>query len=140
MTTLLEELRAVAEKKIEPLLTRREELRKELAEIDADLAAAQRALAALDGKPAEKPAKPTKKRRQQKRSAPEEEVLAKMAEVLEAGGGKMPRTDLLDTLKEKLALGGYGLTGLKQRFERLLGQDDRFACRGASVNLSSKAT
>lgn len=138
--TLLEELKAVADKRIDPLLKRREVLQKELDEIDAELAAAQKAIAALEGKSEAPAAKKPTTRKSNKKKASVEEVLKVMEAELKRLGGKIGVADHMDAVKDKLREAGYGLTGLKQRFEKLLKEDDRFVCKGKSVSLSAKGS
>ncbi|QDT69455.1 hypothetical protein MalM25_23930 [Planctomycetes bacterium MalM25] len=134
--SLLEELKAVANKRIGPLLEKREKLQKELEALDKEISTAQRAMDALEGKtPAAKSEK--KKRKNSKPSASPEKVLAVLKAELKRGGGKMSKADLVAAVKEKLS-GDYGLTGLKQRAEKLIAEKEEFAVKGNSVSLSAK--
>ncbi|MEN0111028.1 MAG: hypothetical protein AAF805_09915, partial [Planctomycetota bacterium] len=82
-------------------------------------------------------AKKTKKRAPQKASAPRDHVLKTIETVLADAGGKLDRDELLVETKEKLRGEGYGLTGLMQRFNKIVTEEDRFAARANSVSLKA---
>lgn len=139
--SLLQEIKAVVDKRIDPLLNRRKELQAELETIEAEIGIAQQAISALEGKPAasapQARVKATRKRN--KSSASVEKVLEVMTAELKRGGGKLSKADLLGATKDKLKDAGFGLTGLKQRAEKLMAEEDRFVLKGNSVSMSAKA-
>jgi hypothetical protein len=135
-TPLEDKLRAVAEEHLNPLLEKRKALRAELEVVEKEIDAAEKAIAgASAGAPVKKAA--AKKRSPQKASAPRDHVLEVATKLLDEKGGKLGRKDLLDVTKERLREEGYGLTGLMQRFNKLVEEEDRFVVRGNSVSLSA---
>lgn len=139
--TLLEELKAVADKRIDPLLERRTALEEELKDLNKEIATAQRAISVLEGKdsaPAAPKIAEKKSRKNNKPSASVEKVLEVLTAELKRGGGKLSKVDLVASAKEKLREAGFGLTGVKQRAEKILKESDQFACKGNSVSLSAK--
>lgn len=137
--SLLQEIKAVVDKRIDPLLKRRKELQAELETIEAEIGTAQQAISALEGKPAASAQKAKVARKRNKSSASVEKVIEAMTAELKRGGGKLSKADLMEATKEKLKEAGFGLTGLKQRAEKLIVQEDRFVLKGNSVSMSAKA-
>lgn len=135
-TPLQDKLRAVAEEHLNPLLEKRKALKAELAQIEAEIDAAEKAIVgASSGGTAAKSA--PKKRAAQKASAPRDRVVEVAAKLLDKQGGKLARKELLDLCKEQLRGEGFGLTGLMQRFNKIMDEEPRFVGRGNSVSLST---
>ncbi|MEN0110465.1 MAG: hypothetical protein AAF805_07040, partial [Planctomycetota bacterium] len=105
VNSLQEKLRVVAEEHLGPLTERRDTLRAELAEVEKEIDAAEKAIAAASrsvDQAAAPAAKKTKKRAPQKASAPRDHVLKTIETVLADAGGKLDRDELLVETKEKL--------------------------------------
>lgn len=136
-TPLQDKLREVAEQHLNPLLERRKELAAELEQVEIEIDAAEKAIAAASGGPATAKKSGGKKRAQQKASAGRERVLEVATKQLKDAGGKLGREDLLAATKVQLKEEGYGLTGLMQRFNKLVDEEDRFAAKGNSVSLKA---
>ncbi|MEO0530240.1 MAG: hypothetical protein AAF266_06630 [Planctomycetota bacterium] len=136
-TALEDKLRAVAEEHLNPLLERRKALREELAGVEAEIDAAEKAIAgAASGGTAGK-SSGKRKRSAQKASAPRDHVVEVATKLLDKEGGKTGRKELLELCKEHLREEGFGLTGLMQRFNKIMDEEPRFVCRGNSVSLSA---
>lgn len=136
-TPLEDKLRAVAEEHLNPLIEKRKALQAELASIEAEIDAAEKAIAGASGGGGGSTKSAPKKRAAQKASAPRDHVMETTTELLSDGGGKLGRKELLDLAKERLRSEGYGLTGLMQRFNKIVDEEPRFVARGTSVSLSA---
>ena len=136
-TPLQDKLRAVAEEHLNPLLERRKQLTAELAQVEIEIDAAEKAIAAASGGGVAKKSPAKKKRSPQKASAGRDRVLAVVTKQLSGAGGKIGKKELLELTKQQLKGEGFGLTGLMQRFNKLVDEEDRFAVKGNAVSLKA---
>jgi len=137
MATLAEEIKALADKHLTPLKEQEKDLKKQLSDVQAQIASAEQLLNAAGGGKKKKPAGSTASANR-KPSADVEKVTSIMIALLEQNGD-LGRDDLQGLVKAKLGEEGFAATGLSNRFAKILDANPAFAVKGQKVKLEGVA-
>lgn len=121
MSTLAEEVKALADKHIGPLKERREEILAELSKIEGEIDAAETLLSGVTKGSKRRPG-PAGSSGNRKSTADESKVLEVMTEIVEQNDG-LSVEELTDLVKDAIGKAGFAQTGLKQRVAKLVAGD-----------------